>query len=61
MYGYCDLWKTQIFIAGTFQMMMTTICGLIQIYIPCGMYSSTPRTNHPPGFYKHMTFVGSTR
>lgn len=48
-------------VLGTFQMLMTTICGFLQIYIPCGMYSPVQRSAHPPGFYKHMTFVGCTR
>ncbi|XKL66539.1 hypothetical protein PGB90_009959 [Kerria lacca] len=48
-------------ILGTFQMLMTTICGFIQIYIPCGMYNPVQRSTHPPGFYKHMTLVGCTR
>ncbi len=42
-------------------MLMTTMCGLIQIYIPCGMYNPAQRSSHSPGFYKHMTFVGCTR
>lgn len=40
---------------------MTAICGLIQMYFPCGMYKASPRLMRPPGFYKHMTLVGCTR
>lgn len=42
-------------------MLMTAICGLIQMYFPCGMYKASPRLMRPPGFYKHMTLVGCTR
>lgn len=48
-------------ILGTFQMLMTTACGFIQLYFPCGMYKPSQRLSRPPGFYKHMTFVGCTR
>ncbi|XP_054271251.1 solute carrier family 35 member E2B-like [Macrosteles quadrilineatus] len=48
-------------ILGTFQMLTTTVCGFIQLYIPCGMYKPSQRLSRPPGFYKHMTFVGCTR
>uniref|UniRef100_A0A1B6C9V1 Sugar phosphate transporter domain-containing protein n=1 Tax=Clastoptera arizonana TaxID=38151 RepID=A0A1B6C9V1_9HEMI len=48
-------------ILGTFQMLMTTTCGFIQLYFPCGMYKPTQRLVRPPGFYKHMILVGCTR
>lgn len=48
-------------ILGTFQMLMTAACGFIQMYFPCGMYKPTQRHSKPPGFYRHMTFVGCTR
>ncbi|RZF32103.1 hypothetical protein LSTR_LSTR003966 [Laodelphax striatellus] len=48
-------------VLGTFQMLMTTICGFIQMYFPCGMYKPTQRHSRPSGFYKHMLFVGCTR
>nr|CAD7432641.1 unnamed protein product [Timema monikensis] len=48
-------------ILGTFQMLMTTICGFIQMYYPCGMYKPTSRLVRPPGFYRHMMLVGCTR
>uniref|UniRef100_A0A1B6KKG7 Sugar phosphate transporter domain-containing protein n=1 Tax=Graphocephala atropunctata TaxID=36148 RepID=A0A1B6KKG7_9HEMI len=48
-------------ILGTFQMLMTAVCGFIQLYVPCGMYKPSQRLTRPPGFYKHMTFVGCTR
>ncbi|XP_073976560.1 solute carrier family 35 member E2B-like [Rhodnius prolixus] len=46
---------------GTFQMLMTGVCGFIQLYFPCGMYKPHHRLGRPPGFYKHMTLVGCTR
>lgn len=48
-------------ILGTSQMLMTTICGFIQMYFPCGMYKPTQRLMRPPGFYRHMMLVGCTR
>ncbi|XP_066600786.1 solute carrier family 35 member E2B-like [Prorops nasuta] len=48
-------------ILGACQMLMTTVCGFIQMYFPCGMYKASSRLMKPPGFYKHMTLVGCTR
>ncbi|KAK6622205.1 hypothetical protein RUM44_002012 [Polyplax serrata] len=48
-------------VLGTFQMLMTALCGFIQLYFPCGMYKPTLRLNKPPGFFRHMMFVGCTR
>lgn len=48
-------------VLGTSQMLMTALCGFIQLYIPCGMYKPTLRSSKPPGFFKHMMFVGCTR
>lgn len=42
-------------------MLMTTVCGFIQMYFPCGMYKTRPRLMRPAGFYKHMILVGCTR
>ncbi|KAF4525280.1 hypothetical protein B566_EDAN009363 [Ephemera danica] len=46
---------------GTFQMLMTTACGFVQMYVPCGMYKPIQRLSRPPGFFKHMLLVGCTR
>uniref|UniRef100_A0A0A9Z2H3 Solute carrier family 35 member E2B n=1 Tax=Lygus hesperus TaxID=30085 RepID=A0A0A9Z2H3_LYGHE len=46
---------------GTFQMLMTGVCGFIQLYFPCGMYKPHHRLSRPPGFYRHMVLVGVTR
>ncbi|XP_076278372.1 solute carrier family 35 member E2A isoform X3 [Lasioglossum baleicum] len=48
-------------ILGACQMLMTTICGFIQMYFPCGMYRTRSRLTKPAGFYKHMILVGCTR
>ncbi|KAG8230340.1 hypothetical protein J437_LFUL000611 [Ladona fulva] len=48
-------------VLGTCQMLMTTTCGFIQMYIPCGMYKPIKRLSRPPGFYRHMILVGCTR
>lgn len=49
-------------IKGASQMIMTTICGFIQLYLPCGMYKQpTQRSKRPPNFYIHMCLVGCTR
>ncbi|XP_001602454.2 solute carrier family 35 member E2A [Nasonia vitripennis] len=48
-------------ILGACQMLMTAVCGFIQMYFPCGMYQASPRLTRPPGFYKHMILVGCTR
>lgn len=50
-----------VYNTGACQMLMTAICGLIQMYFPCGMYKASTRLMRPPGFYKHMTLVGCTR
>lgn len=50
------------FVLGASQMTMTTICGFVQLYIPCGMYKQPiQRSKRPPNFYIHMSLVGCTR
>lgn len=46
---------------GACQMLMTAICGFVQMYFPCGMYQASPRLMRPPGFYRHMILVGCMR
>ncbi|KAJ1522933.1 hypothetical protein ONE63_002072 [Megalurothrips usitatus] len=48
-------------VLGICQMFMTTLCGCIQMYYPCGMYKPVQRLVRPPGFYRHMVLVGCTR
>ncbi|XP_063229505.1 solute carrier family 35 member E2A-like isoform X2 [Bacillus rossius redtenbacheri] len=48
-------------ILGAFQMLMTTLCGFVQMHYPCGMYKPSQRLARPPGFYRHMILVGCTR
>lgn len=55
------MFYNMLFFVGTFQMLMTTTCGFIQLYYPCGMYKPAPRLLRPPGFYRHMVLVGCTR
>ncbi|CAG0889872.1 unnamed protein product [Cyprideis torosa] len=46
---------------GGFQMIMTAVCGLIQLYFPCGMYKPIKRLGKPPSFFRNMVLVGSMR
>lgn len=48
-------------VLGAAQMLMTALCGFIQLYIPCGMNKTVHRLNKPPGFYRHMILVGTFR
>ncbi|ENN75918.1 hypothetical protein HUJ04_002909 [Dendroctonus ponderosae] len=48
-------------VLGASQMLMTALCGFVQLYFPCGMYKPSQRLNKPPGFYRHMILVGSFR
>ncbi|KAE8743291.1 hypothetical protein FOCC_FOCC011120 [Frankliniella occidentalis] len=48
-------------VLGICQMFMTTLCGCVQMYYPCGMYKPVQRLVRPPGFYRHMVLVGCTR
>lgn len=43
------------------QMVMTTICGFIQLYIPMGFYKPVKRDGKPPNFWRNMILVGSMR
>ena len=42
-------------------MILTTICGFIQLHYPCGMYKPVKRGEKPASFYRHMLLVGSMR
>ncbi|CAG0890616.1 unnamed protein product [Darwinula stevensoni] len=48
-------------ILGACQMLMTTTCGFIQLYIPCGMYKKVHRIGKPVKFMRNMILVGSMR
>lgn len=48
-------------VLGTVQLLMTTMCGLIQMYLPCGLYHPVHREGKPPGFLLNMLVVGSMR
>ncbi|XP_074654220.1 solute carrier family 35 member E2A-like [Tubulanus polymorphus] len=46
---------------GAMQMLMTSILGFIQMYLPCGMYKPVVREGKPPHFVRNMILVGSMR
>jgi solute carrier family 35 protein E2 len=46
---------------GAMQMVMTTIFGFIQMYLPLGMYTPVNREGKPPNFWRNMILVGTTR
>lgn len=48
-------------VLGAMQMVMTTICGFIQLYIPMGFYKPVKRDGKPPNFWRNMILVGSMR
>lgn len=56
----CCVWSNSFYLAAC-QMLMTTTCGFVQMYFPCGMYKPSQRLNKPPGFFRHMILVGCTR
>lgn len=49
------------FPSGAMQMVMTTVCGFIQLYIPMGFYKPVKRDGKPPNFWRNMILVGSMR
>ncbi|XP_029643729.1 solute carrier family 35 member E2A isoform X1 [Octopus sinensis] len=46
---------------GAMQMVMTTVLGFVQIYLPCGMYVPIQREGKPPNFWRNMIVVGIMR
>ncbi|XP_041377214.1 solute carrier family 35 member E2A-like [Gigantopelta aegis] len=46
---------------GAMQMVMTTIFGFIQMYLPLGMYTPIDREGKPPNFWRNMILVGTMR
>lgn len=48
-------------ISGTMQMVMTTVFGFLQMYLPLGMYVPVQRDGKPPNFWKNMMLVGTMR
>lgn len=48
-------------VLGTVQMLMTTMCGLIQLYVPCKLYNHVEREGKPRRFILNMLMVGSMR
>lgn len=48
-------------VLGTVQLLMTAMCGLIQMYLPCGLYHPVDREGKPPRFLINMLIVGTMR
>ncbi|XP_069106081.1 solute carrier family 35 member E2A-like [Argopecten irradians] len=46
---------------GAMQMVMTTICGFFQMYLPLGFYKPVERDGKPPNFWRNMILVGTMR
>ncbi|XP_067659277.1 solute carrier family 35 member E2A-like [Haliotis asinina] len=46
---------------GAMQMVMTTMFGFIQMYLPLGMYKPVQREGKPPNFWRNMILVGTMR
>ncbi|XP_050411738.1 solute carrier family 35 member E2A [Patella vulgata] len=46
---------------GAMQMVMTTVFGFIQMYLPLGMYTPVDREGKPPNFWRNMILVGTMR
>jgi solute carrier family 35 protein E2 len=42
-------------------MVMTTVFGFLQMYLPLGFYKHVQREGKPPNFWKNMILVGSMR
>lgn len=48
-------------VLGAMQMVMTTVFGFLQMYLPLGFYKPVPRDGKPPHFWKNMLLVGTMR
>lgn len=48
-------------VLGAMQMVMTTVFGFLQMYLPLGFYKPVQREGKPPNFWKNMILVGSMR
>ncbi|BFZ23817.1 hypothetical protein BsWGS_26856 [Bradybaena similaris] len=46
---------------GAMQMVMTTVLGFVQMYLPLGMYTPVNREGKPPRFWRNMVLVGAMR
>ncbi|CAC5405194.1 SLC35E2 [Mytilus coruscus] len=48
-------------VLGAMQMVMTTIFGFLQMYLPLGFYKPVLREGKPSNFWKNMILVGCMR
>ncbi|XP_014667924.1 PREDICTED: solute carrier family 35 member E2-like [Priapulus caudatus] len=46
---------------GAMQMLMTLICGFIQMHFPCGMFKRVERHGKPANFVRNMLLLGCMR
>ena len=46
---------------GVCQMIMITIGGAVNMYLPCGLYTPSKPKPKPPNFYKNMIIIGGCR
>ncbi|CAL1532899.1 unnamed protein product [Lymnaea stagnalis] len=53
--------KSDPTLLGAMQMVMTTVFGFIQMYLPLGMYTPVSREGKPPNFWRNMILVGTMR
>ncbi|KAI8795946.1 solute carrier family 35 member E2A-like [Biomphalaria glabrata] len=53
--------KSDPTLLGAMQMVMTTVFGFIQMYLPLGMYTPVSREGKPPNFWRNMMLVGTMR
>ncbi|KAK3759117.1 hypothetical protein RRG08_040671 [Elysia crispata] len=53
--------KSDPTLLGAMQMVMTTVFGFIQMYLPLGMYTPVNREGKPPNFWRNMILVGTMR
>ncbi|KAH9514140.1 hypothetical protein Btru_030386 [Bulinus truncatus] len=53
--------KSDPTLLGAMQMVMTTVFGFIQMYLPLGMYTPVNREGKPPNFWRNMMLVGTMR
>ncbi|XP_064642092.1 solute carrier family 35 member E2A-like [Lineus longissimus] len=70
IFSFCTLFLNKYILAtlkgdpmllGGMQMVMTTICGFIQMYLPCGLYTPVERDGKPANFIRNMVLVGGMR
>ncbi|XP_071944455.1 solute carrier family 35 member E2A-like [Antedon mediterranea] len=70
LFSFCTLFLNKYILStlggeprmlGSVQMVMTTVCGFIKMFIPCCLYRHKSREERPPGFIRNMLFLGIMR